>query len=109
MTEVKYVSVLANHLNEFVAFRRGVGFEYRTQVYILRQLDQVASREMTHPGPVTRGVVEAFLRSLEKHQPLTQRVWLSTVRREFPVSVYESHAPRDVRCGAVTIPKEDSS
>lgn len=76
-----FVSFLASYLTDFVEFRRGVGFEYRTQVGILRQFDAIVDNEMAQPGPITRAVVEAFLRSTRELQPLTRRVRLSTVRQ----------------------------
>lgn len=81
MTDVRFTSFLAERISDFVAFRRSVGFDYRTQVYVLRQFDRVLHKEMTRPGPITREVIEAFLRSLDKLQPLTRRVRLSTVRQ----------------------------
>jgi len=62
MTTVTYASVLAKQLTDYVALRRSLGFEFRTQVMVLRQFDRVVQREMLGPGPVTPGVVEAFLR-----------------------------------------------
>ncbi len=77
----RYGSVLAEHLDGFVAFQRGVGFDYVTQVLTLQQFDRVVQREMAEAGPVTRDVVQAYLRSLDHLRPITRRVRLSTIRR----------------------------
>lgn len=81
MTTVTYASVLAERLTDYVALRRSLGFEFRTQVIVLRQFDRVVQREMPGPGPVMQGVVEAFLRSLAGLQPSTRRLRLSIVRQ----------------------------
>lgn len=81
MKEVPYVSVLAERLTDYVRFRRSVGFEIRTQVYILRKFDRVLRREMKGEGPVTRQIVESFLESLDGLAPLTRRMQLSVVRQ----------------------------
>jgi len=81
MTTVTYASVLAKQLTDYVALRRSLGFEFRTQVMVLRQFDRVVQREMLGPGPVTPGVVEAFLRSLVGLQATTRRLRLSIVRQ----------------------------
>ena len=74
-------SFLADHLGDYVALRRHLGYELRSQLYVLRQFDRVVEREMTAPGPLSRAVVEAFLRSLAGLQPITRRLRLSTVRQ----------------------------
>lgn len=76
-----YVSFLAGHLSAFVALRRSLGFEYKTQVYVLAQFDRVVHQEMTAPGPVTRQVVEAYLGAMAALRPLTRRVRLSVIRQ----------------------------
>ena len=59
MKELQYVSVLADRLKAYVQLRRSLGFELRSQVYILRKFDRILQREMTRPGPVIREVVES--------------------------------------------------
>jgi integrase/recombinase XerD len=81
MKTVPYTSVLAEYLADYIALRRNLGYELRTQVYTFAQFDRVAAQEMSCPGPVTRQVVEAFLRSLDGLKPTTRRVRLSTVRQ----------------------------
>lgn len=81
MKTVPYTSVLAEHLADYIALRRNLGYELRTQIYTFGQFDRVVAQEMSRPGPVTRQVVEAFLRSLGGLQPTTRRVRLSTVRQ----------------------------
>lgn len=81
MTTGPYASFLASHLTEYVAFRRSLGFELRTQVGVLRQFDRVLQHELPHGGPITPGMVEAFLRSLVGCRPITRRLRLSIVRQ----------------------------
>ena len=81
MTDVRYGSFLGERLTDFVAFRRSVGFDYRGQVYNLLEFDRVVQEEMPEPGPVTRDLVEAYLRSTSRLRLLTRRVRLSTVRQ----------------------------
>jgi integrase/recombinase XerD len=76
-----FVSFLADYLVDFVAFRRSLGYTYTTQIYVLRQFDRVVQEQMPHPGPVTREVVEAYLRATSYLRPLTRRVRLSVVRQ----------------------------
>jgi len=81
MTKECFDSVLGKRLTEFIAFRRSVGFDYRSQVHVLLQFDRVVREEMCAPGPVTRDLVEAYLRKTSRLRPLTRRVRLSIVRQ----------------------------
>jgi site-specific recombinase XerD len=76
-----FCSCLAERFSAYVALRRNLGYEFRSQVYFLRQFDQVVAREIKAPGPVPREVVAAYLRSLSRLQPTTRRVRLSLVRQ----------------------------
>jgi hypothetical protein len=76
-----YGSPVANRLTDYVALRRSLGFELRTQVFVLGQFDRVLQRTMKRSGPVTRSMVESYLASLVGTQPLTRRVRLSTIRQ----------------------------
>lgn len=78
---VGFSSVLATQLTAYVALRRSLGYEFRGQVYLLRQFDRVVAREMPTPGPVSREVVAAYLRSLAHLRPTTRRVRLSMIRQ----------------------------
>ena len=81
MKDVRYASVLADRLASYVALRRSLGYEFRTQVYVLRQFDRVLEREMAQQGPVTREIVESFLRSLDGLATTTRRLRLSIIRQ----------------------------
>jgi integrase len=76
-----YISPLADRLSAFVALRRALGHELRSQIYILRQFDRVVAREMQRRCPVSRPIVEAFVRSLEHLSPLTLRHRISHIRQ----------------------------
>lgn len=77
----RYGSPIADRLTDYVALRRSLGFELRTQVIVLGQFDRVLQRTMKRSGPVTRPMVESYLGSLAGTQPLTRRVRLSTIRQ----------------------------
>ncbi len=76
-----FSSVLADRLSDYVSLRRSLGFEFRSQLYVLRQFDRIARTEMTVSGPVTRGTVESFLRSLQRLMPTTRRLRFSIIRQ----------------------------
>ena len=76
-----FSSPLAERFSAYVALRRSVGYELRSQVYLLRQFDQIVAREMPVPGPVTREVVAAYLRSLGHLRATTRRVRLCMLRQ----------------------------
>ena len=76
-----FSSPLAEHFSAYVALRRSVGYELRSQVYLLRQFDQIVAQEMPVPGPITREVVAAYLRSLSHLQATTRRVRLCMLRQ----------------------------
>ena len=72
---------MARHLKDYVGLRRNLGYELRTQVYILRQFDRVLKHRMKRPGPVTRTMVEDYLTSMNGLKPLTRRVRISVIRQ----------------------------
>ncbi len=81
MSSVAFASCLSQQLTAYVALRRSLGYELRSQPYLLRQFDRVVSREMPAPGPVTRELVESYLRSLAHLRPTTRRIRLSMIRQ----------------------------
>lgn len=81
MKDVIYVGPRAARLTAFVALRRSLGYELRSQVYVLRQFDRVLARKMSSGEHVSRVVVEAFVRSLGHLSPLTLRHRISHVRQ----------------------------
>ena len=76
-----FTSFLAEHLSAYLALRRSLGYELRVQTYLLRHFDRVVDREMQSPGPVSRELIEAYLRTLAHLQPITRRLRLSTIRQ----------------------------
>lgn len=76
-----FSSCLAERFSAYVALRRNLGYELRSQIYLLRQLDRVIAREMHVPGPVSREVLAAYLRTLTHLRPTTRRVRLCMVRQ----------------------------
>ena len=76
-----FTSCLAEHLSAYLALRRSLGYELRGQTYLLRHFDRVVDREMQSPGPVSRELIEAYLRTLAHLQPITRRLRLSTIRQ----------------------------
>jgi site-specific recombinase XerD len=81
MNQPRFTSCLADHLSAYLALRRSVGYELRSQTYCLRDFDRVVNREMRSPGPVSRELIEAYLRTLAHLQPITRRLRLSTIRQ----------------------------
>jgi site-specific recombinase XerD len=81
MKDVAFKSVLAHHLRSYVSFKRSLGYELRSQVYTLRRFDRILERRMSRAEPVTRSLVEEFLRGLDRLQPLTRRMRLGTLRQ----------------------------
>jgi integrase/recombinase XerD len=81
MKDLAFASPLAHHIRAYIALRRSFGFELRSQAHILQKFDRVLQQEMSNSGPVTPTIIESFLRSLDKLQPLTRRHQLSTVRQ----------------------------
>jgi site-specific recombinase XerD len=76
-----FSSFLAERLTAYVALRRSLGYEFRGQVYLLRQFDRVVAHEMPASGPVSREVVAAYLSSLAHLRPTTRRVRLCMIRQ----------------------------
>lgn len=81
MSGVVFVSALKDRLAAFVKLRRSLGFELRSQVYVLGGFDRVMARELRRCGPVTRSHVEAYLRALAGVQPLTRHHRLCHIRQ----------------------------
>lgn len=76
-----FTSCLAEHLSAYLALRRSLGYELRGQTYHLRSFDRVVQRQMQSPGPVSRELIEAYLRTMAHLQPTTRRLRLSTIRQ----------------------------
>lgn len=75
-----FSSCLAEHLSEFLTLRRSLGYEVSTHAYLLRQFDRVVVKQYSS-GPVSRDVVEEYVRSLAHLQPTTRRLRLSIIRQ----------------------------
>lgn len=76
-----FSSPLAEQFSEYVALRRSVGYELRSQVYLLRQFDQIVAHEMPVRGPITREIVAAYLRSFSHLRATTRHVRLCMLRQ----------------------------
>ena len=81
MKDLTFASPMAQHFRAYIALRRSLGFELRSQAHILLKFDRILQQEMSKSGPVTPTMIESFLRSLDGLQPLTRRHQLSTVRQ----------------------------
>jgi integrase/recombinase XerD len=81
MSKIEFESPLADRRTSYVSFKRSLGFELRSQVYTLRAFDRVLEQHMRRPGPVTRALLESFLRGMDGLQPLTRRMRLGTLRQ----------------------------
>jgi site-specific recombinase XerD len=68
-------------MSAYLALRRSLGRETCTHSYLLHQFDCVAAKQMHSPRPVSREVVEEYLRTLAHLQPTTRRLRLSVIRQ----------------------------
>jgi integrase/recombinase XerD len=76
-----FSSYLAEHLSAYVALRRSLGYDTVKHVYLLRRFDRVVARQVHSHRPVSREVIEEYLRSLAHLQPITRRLRLSMIRQ----------------------------
>ena len=53
MKDPTFASPMAQHLGAYIALRRSLGFELRSQAHVLQKFDRVLQQEMSKPGPVT--------------------------------------------------------
>jgi site-specific recombinase XerD len=81
MSGTFFSSYLAEHLSAYLALRRSLGCETGTLSYLLRQFDGVVAKQTHSPRPVSREIVEEYLRSLAHLQPTTRRLRLSVIRQ----------------------------
>jgi len=79
--KVQFKSVLRADLAGYVRLKRSLGFDLRDQIYTLGKFDRLLTREMSTAGPITRAIVESFLRSLNGLSPLTRKRQLSIIRQ----------------------------
>jgi site-specific recombinase XerD len=81
MRDKLFSSCLAQHLSGYLALRRSLGYEMRSHLCVLRQFDRAVARGTQSRGPVSRDVIEEYLRSLAHLQPITRRLRLSMIRQ----------------------------
>jgi integrase/recombinase XerD len=81
VSDTSFSSSLAQHLAGYLALRRSLGYELRSHLYVLRRFDRALATGTQSPGPVSRAVIERYLRSLEHVQPTTRRRELSAIRQ----------------------------
>lgn len=79
--KVQFKSALRADLAGYVRFRRSLGFDLKDHIYTLGKFDRLLAREMSPLGPITRTLVESFLRSLNGLSPLTRKRQLSILRQ----------------------------
>lgn len=77
-------SALAEPIARFVAYKRGLGRSYDTEVAALRLLDRfLVERRVAHPEEVTDDLIEAFMASRPRSRPRSYNHLLCTVRQLF--------------------------
>ena len=81
MSNALFSSSLAQHLSDYLALRRSLGYEMRDHLFVLRQFDRTVATGTQSSGPVSRDVIEEYLRSLAHLQPITRRMRLSMIRQ----------------------------
>lgn len=80
MSDGFFSSRLAQYLSDYLALRRSLGYEMRNYLFVLRQFDRVVVAGTHSSGPVSRDLIEAYLRSLAHLQPITRRLRFSMIR-----------------------------
>ena len=81
MSDALFSSSLAQYLSDYLALRRSLGYEIRNDLFVLRQFDRVVATGTQSSGPVSREVIEEYLRSLAHLQANTRRLRLSMMRQ----------------------------
>ena len=94
-------SALAEPIARFVAYKRGLGRSYDTEVAALRLLDRfLVERRVAHLEEVTDDLIEAFMASRPRSRPRSYNHLLCTVRRLFEWLVQQEELERSpVRIG----------
>lgn len=77
----RFRSCLAQRLSDFIELRASMGYRLSSYLYVYDLFDRLAAREMMKGGPVTRAIVEAFLRSMEHLRSKTRQTWLCIIRQ----------------------------
>ncbi|MFN7970812.1 MAG: tyrosine-type recombinase/integrase [Acidobacteriota bacterium] len=77
----RFRSCLAQRLSDFIELRASMGYRLSSYLYVYDLFDRLAAREMTKGGPVTREIVEAFLRSMAHLRSKTRQTWLCIIRQ----------------------------
>lgn len=77
----RFRSCLGAHLSAFIELRFAMGYRLSTYLFVYELFDRVADREMQTSGPVTREVVEAFLRSMSHLRSNTRQMRLTIIRQ----------------------------
>jgi site-specific recombinase XerD len=81
MSNALFSSSLTQYLSDYLALRRSLGYEVRTYLFVLRQFDRTVATGTHSSGPVSRDVIEEYLRSLAHLQPITRRLRLTIIRQ----------------------------
>lgn len=81
MSDASFSSSLAKYLSDYLALRRSLGYEMRDHLFVLRQFDRTVATGTRSSEPVSRDVIEEYLRSLAHLQPTTRRMRLSMIRQ----------------------------
>jgi len=94
-----FESFLAKHLEDFLGYRMSLGYNYRNQLFVLRQLDQYVKKAQPEPGPLSPTFF-LTMRSSLKMDPVSVNSVICMARGFFDFMVrkgyYDKNPVRDV-------------
>lgn len=77
----RFRSCLADHLQSFIDLRTSMGYRLSGYLYAYKLFDDVLAQEMEVAGPITRDVMEAFVRSMDQLRSTTRKTRLAIIRQ----------------------------
>jgi len=94
-----FESFLAKQLEDFLDYRRSLGYDYENQLCVLRQFDQYVKRTKPEPGPLSPNFI-LTMRSSLKMEPMSVNSVICMARGFFNFMVrkgyYDKNPVRDV-------------
>jgi integrase len=94
-----FESFLTKHLEDFLGYRLNLGYNYRNQLFVLRQLDQYVKKAQPESGPLSP-IFFLTMRSSLKMEPMSVNSVICMARGFFDFMVrkgyYDKNPVRDV-------------
>ena len=85
-----FESFLAKHLEDFLGYRLNLGYNYRNQLFVLRQLDQYVKKAQPESGPLSPTFF-LTMRSSLKMEPMSVNSVICMARGFFDFMVRKGH------------------